>query len=127
MKFRSAHRLPPKSELVLCMVQKRRMLSQGEAAANGHIATKATNHEGLRLPAHLVHAFQDNQAVAVHALRTALQRSRKNCREPSGLFTPDISSRDFVVVLTSCFRAVHGRAPFDDVEVDFQDPALAKD
>src|SRR3974390_1097543 len=79
-----------------------------------------------RLPTHLAHPLKDANAVVIHALGPSLQGSRQNRGEPCSLLPTDISRRGSVVVTTRRLCTINTRAPFDHVEVNLQNAALAK-
>lgn len=78
------------------------------------------------LPAHLLHPPKDDLAVAVHALGASLQRSGQNRGEAGRLLPADIPGRGLVVVTTRRLCTIDARAPFDYVEVEFQNAPLAE-
>src|SRR5690349_8937052 len=79
-----------------------------------------------RLPTHLVHPFEDNRAVFIHALGPSLQGSRQNCSEPSRLFPADIPGCGYIVITTRRVCAINTRTPFDHVEVYLQNAPFAE-
>ena len=79
------------------------------------------------LPAHLAHAIQDYGAVAVHALGTPPKRGRKDCCQPRCVFAVDVAGWDSIVITARRFGAVDAGPPFDHVEIELENAALAED
>jgi hypothetical protein len=79
-----------------------------------------------QLPTHFAHPFEDDRTIAIHALGPSLQRSRQNRGQPSRLFPANIPGSGSVVVTARRICAINARAPFDHVEVEFQNAPLAE-
>src|SRR6185437_9793617 len=82
---------------------------------------------GSRLPVHLLHSSEDDRAVAIHAFGPSLPGSRENGGEPCRLSAADIPGGGFVIVTTRRLCAIDTRTPFNDIEVELEDPLLAED
>src|SRR5580704_19007007 len=80
-----------------------------------------------RLPTHLAHPLLDESAVVIHVIGPSLQGQRQNCGELGRLLPVDTPGRGSVVVTTRRLRTIDTRAPFDHVEVEFQNALLAED
>ena len=79
------------------------------------------------LPAHLAHALEDDGAVAIHALRTAAARRRKDGGEARCLVAADGARGDAVVGAADGLCAVDAGTPLDEVEIELEDALLAED
>jgi len=79
------------------------------------------------LPAHLAHAFEDESAVAGHALGAALEGSGEDGGELGGLLATDAAGRDSVVVLGGRLRAINAGAPFHNIQIELENALLAED
>ena len=62
-----------------------------------------------------------------HVIGPSLQGQRQNCRELGRLLPVDIPGRGSVVVTARGLRTINTRAPFDHVEVEFQNAPLTED
>ena len=63
----------------------------------------------------------------IHVIGPSLEGQRQNCGELCCLLPVDAPSGGSVVVTARRFRTINTRAPFDDVEVKFQNALLAED
>ena len=80
-----------------------------------------------RLPTHPAHPLQYDFAVVNHVIGPSLQGQRQNCSKLGRLLQVDIASRGSVVVFTCRLRPINAPAPFDLIEVEFQNAPLTED
>jgi hypothetical protein len=87
--------------------------------------TRPSTDEGL--PTDLAHALEDECAVAHHVIGPSLQGQGKNGGELGGLLAVEIPGGGSVVVTAGRLRTINTGAPFDDVEVEFENAPLTED
>ena len=75
----------------------------------------------------MAHAFEDECAIAGHALGAALERSGEDGGELGALLAADAARRDSVVVLGGRLHAIDAGTPFDHVEIELENALLAED
>ena len=63
----------------------------------------------------------------IHAVGPSPQRQWENCSELGRLLSIDVTGRGSVVVATRRLRTINTGAPFDHVEIEFQNALLAED
>src|SRR5260370_12767202 len=80
----------------------------------------------LRLPARLVHTVEDFRAVGIHPARPAPQGRRDQRSQTRRLLAIYPGRRKAVPDSRRRFRAVDARAPFDDIQVQFEDAPLGQ-
>ena len=83
--------------------------------------------EGPRLPADLAHALEDECAVVIHVIGASLEGQRENGGESRGVLAVDVAGGIPVVVTARRLGAINARAPFNDIEVEFENALLAED